>query len=350
MQDFYDEELKEIHMGRLIQVLSHQMKRKNCVISMINDDGLTTMQKHVLKFLLLETLHKVVYQKDIEEEFQIRKSTATGMLQLLEKNGFIVRESEKKDARLKRIIPTKKAEALRPSILAHIRQSEAQLTADISEADVLICKKVLCQMLYNVSEHKEVCKKMNKKLLQSVREYKKQSIIAPLLVTLEVLMEVLIPLEMAKIIDIGIAGGNLGYIVQRGLILVIMAMMSLFFGVQAGNFAAIAGAGYAKNLRHDIYYKVQDFSFKNIDHFSTSGLVTRMTTDITNIQMAYMMSIRLLARAPIMIVLSWIMTLTLSKKAALLFLIVIPVLGERCYLLQRKPIHISSRCLTNTMI
>lgn len=146
-------------MGRLIQVLSHQMKRKNCVISMINDDGLTTMQKHVLKFLLLESLHKVVYQKDIEEEFQIRKSTATGMLQLLEKNGFIVRESEKKDARLKRIIPTRKAEALRPSILAHIRQSEAQLTADISEADVLICKKVLCQMLYNVSEHKEVCKK-----------------------------------------------------------------------------------------------------------------------------------------------------------------------------------------------
>lgn len=96
MQDFDDEELKEIHMGRLIQVLSHQMKRKNCVISMINDDGLTSMQKHVLKFLLLETLHKVVYQKDIEEEFQIRKSTATGMLQLLEKNGFIVRESEKK--------------------------------------------------------------------------------------------------------------------------------------------------------------------------------------------------------------------------------------------------------------
>lgn len=336
MQDFDEEQLKEIHMGRLIQVLSHQMKRKSCVNSMINDDGLTTMQKHVLKFLLLETLHKVVYQKDIEEEFQIRKSTATGMLQLLEKNGFIVRESEKKDARLKRIIPTKKAEALRPSILAHIRQSETQLTTDISEADVLTCKKVLCQMLYNVSEHKEVCKKMNKKLLQSVREYKKQSIIAPLLVTLEVLMEVLIPLEMAKIIDIGIAEGNLGYIIQRGLILVIMAMMSLFFGVQAGNFAAIAGAGYAKNLRHDIYYKVQDFSFKNIDHFSTSGLVTRMTTDITNIQMAYMMSIRLLARAPIMIILSWVMTLTLSRKAALLFLIVIPVLGGTLLFIAKK--------------
>ena len=170
---------------------------------------------------------------------------------------------------------------------------------------------------------------MNKKLLQSVREYKKQSIIAPLLVTLEVLMEVLIPLEMAKIIDIGIAEGNLGYIIQRGLILVIMAMMSLFFGVQAGNFAAIAG-------RHDIYYKVQDFSFKNIDHFSTSGLVTRMTTDITNIQMAYMMSIRLLARAPIMIILSWVMTLTLSRNAALLFLIVIPVLGGTLLFIAKK--------------
>lgn len=177
---------------------------------------------------------------------------------------------------------------------------------------------------------------MNKKLLQSVQEYKKQSIIAPLLVTLEVLMEVLIPLEMAKIIDIGIAEGNLGYIIQRGLILVIMAMMSLFFGVQAGNFAAVAGAGYAKNLRHDIYYKVQDFSFKNIDHFSTSGLVTRMTTDITNIQMAYMMSIRLLARAPIMIILSWVMTLTLSRKAALLFLIVIPVLGGTLLFIAKK--------------
>ena len=142
---------------------------------------------------------------------------------------------------------------------------------------------------------------MNKTLFKSIREYKKQSILAPFLVILEVLMEVLIPLEMAKIIDIGIANGDMSYIVQRGIVLVIMAMLALFFGVQAGNMAAVAAAGYAKNLRHDIFYKVQDFSFKNIDHFSTSGLVTRMTTDITNVQMAYMMSIRLLARAPIMV-------------------------------------------------
>ena len=177
---------------------------------------------------------------------------------------------------------------------------------------------------------------MNKTLFKSIREYKKQSLLAPLLVILEVLMEVLIPLEMAKIIDVGIANGDLGYIVQRGVILVIMAMLALFFGVQAGNMAAVAAAGYAKNLRHDIFYKVQDFSFKNIDHFSTSGLVTRMTTDITNVQMAYMMSIRLLARAPIMILLSWIMTLMINVKIALLFLVVIPLLGGTLLFIAKK--------------
>ncbi len=177
---------------------------------------------------------------------------------------------------------------------------------------------------------------MNKTLLKSVREYKKQSVMAPLLVVLEVLMEVLIPLEMAKIIDVGIAQGDMNYIIQRGVILVVMAMLALFFGVQAGNMAAVAGAGYAKNLRHDIFYKIQEFSFHNIDHFSTSGLVTRMTTDITNVQMAYMMSIRLLARAPIMVILSWVMTLLLNKKAALLFLIVVPVLGGTLIFIAKK--------------
>ena len=106
--------------------------------------------------------------------------------------------------------------------------------------------------------------------------------------------------------------------------------------VKAGKMAATAGAGHAKNLRHDIFYKVQEFSFKNIDRFSTSGLVTRMTTDITNVQMAYMMSIRLLARAPFMIILSWIMTLTINKPIAVLFLIVVPVLGGTLIFIAKK--------------
>ena len=168
---------------------------------------------------------------------------------------------------------------------------------------------------------------MNRKLLRSVREYKRQTIQTPILVALEVLMEVLIPLLMANIIDIGIDGGDMGYIIRLGLLLIVMAVFALFLGAKAGQTAAIASAGYAKNLRHDIFYKVQDFSFGNIDHFSTSGLVTRLTTDITNVQMAYMFTIRLLARAPNMIVLSLIMTMTISIPIALILLISIPILG-----------------------
>ena len=155
---------------------------------------------------------------------------------------------------------------------------------------------------------------MNRKLFKSIREYKRESILAPVFVILEVLMEVLIPLQMAKIIDVGIQNGDLTYIMKMGAILVVMAMLALFFGAMAGKFAAVAAAGYAKNLRHDIFYKIQDFSFKNIDHFSTSSLVTRLTTDITNVQLAYMMSVRLLARAPIMIILSLVMILTVYSR------------------------------------
>ncbi len=177
---------------------------------------------------------------------------------------------------------------------------------------------------------------MNRKLFQSIREYKRESILAPVFVILEVLMEVLIPLQMAKIIDIGIQGQDLPYIIKMGVILVIMAMIALFFGVKAGNYAAVAAAGYAKNLRHDIFYKIQNFSFKNIDHFSTPSLVTRLTTDITNVQMAYMMSVRMLFRAPVMIILSLIMIFTINVKIALVMLVLIPVLGGILLFIAKK--------------
>lgn len=177
---------------------------------------------------------------------------------------------------------------------------------------------------------------MNRLLFKSIREYKKQSILAPVFVTLEVFMEVLIPFLMANIIDIGIQGNGLNYVIVNGIFLAILAMLALLFGALAGKFAAEAGAGYAANLRHDIFYKIQDFSFKNIDHFSTPSLVTRMTTDITNVQMAYMMTIRMLARAPIMIILCWIMTLTINMEIAILFLIAVPVLGFLLLLIAKK--------------
>jgi DNA-binding MarR family transcriptional regulator len=140
----------KIPFGRLVRMISHQLRRQNALPE--GDSGLTSIQQHMLNFILLETLHRDLYQKDIEEEFQIRKSTATGSLQLLEKKGLISRENDKNDARLKRIVPTKEAEALRPGLLKVINQREARLLAGIPKDELRICFKVLYQVLDNVTK------------------------------------------------------------------------------------------------------------------------------------------------------------------------------------------------------
>lgn len=152
-----DEESKikveDMHMGRLIGILSHQMVRnRNNPSVVMESDELTAMQKHVLKFILLETLHSDIYQKDIEEEFQIRKSTATGILQLMEKKGFIYRKCAKQDGRLKRIVPTDKAKDILPAILEHIDETERCLEKGIPREDVALCKRVLWMMHRNLEE------------------------------------------------------------------------------------------------------------------------------------------------------------------------------------------------------
>ena len=161
MQD-NDQKIRDMHTGRLIRILSHQLKRSQKPVKAMEENGLTSMQKHVLKYILLETLHRDIYQKNLEEEFQIRKSTASGILKLMEKNGFIYRESVKEDARLKRILPTKKAEAIRPDILKHIQEVEARMTKGIPDEDLLLCKKVLCQMCRNLAENNRENKEVDK--------------------------------------------------------------------------------------------------------------------------------------------------------------------------------------------
>ena len=173
---------------------------------------------------------------------------------------------------------------------------------------------------------------MFKLIKKSLREYYKQSILTPIFIILEVLIEVLIPLQMARIIDIGIKNSNMNYILKEGIILVVIAMCSLLFGILAGNYASIASAGFSKNIRKDIFYKIQEFSFKNIDKFSTSSLVTRMTTDISNIQIAFQMTIRLFIRTIFMIALSLIMTIIINPKIAIVFLLAIPILGSFLFL------------------
>ncbi len=173
---------------------------------------------------------------------------------------------------------------------------------------------------------------MFKLIKKSLREYYKQSILTPIFIILEVLLEVLIPLQMARIIDIGIKNSNINYILKEGIILVLIATCSLLFGILAGNYASVASAGFSKNIRKDIFYKIQEFSFKNIDKFSTSSLVTRMTTDISNIQVAFQMTIRLFIRTIFMIILSLIMTVIINPKIAIVFLLAIPILGSFLFL------------------
>ena len=174
---------------------------------------------------------------------------------------------------------------------------------------------------------------MIKQLSGCIRQYKKDTILTPLFVIGEVALEVLIPLIMANLIDYGINAGDMNYVIKTGIILIILCMASLFFGAMSGKYAASAAAGFSANLRHDMYYKVQEYSFKNIDKFSTASIVTRLTTDITNIQLAFMMIIRIAIRSPIMLVCAFFAVLSINKKIALIYLCVIPVLGIGLYLI-----------------
>lgn len=174
---------------------------------------------------------------------------------------------------------------------------------------------------------------MIKQLSGCIRQYKKDTILTPLFVIGEVALEVIIPLIMADLIDYGINAGDMNYVIKTGIILIILCMASLFFGAMSGKYAASAAAGFSANLRHDMYYKVQEYSFKNIDKFSTASIVTRLTTDITNIQLAFMMIIRIAIRSPIMLVCAFFAVLSINKKIALIYLCVIPVLGIGLYLI-----------------
>ncbi len=184
---------------------------------------------------------------------------------------------------------------------------------------------------------------MIKKLAGCIREYRRETILAPVFVSCEVFLEVLIPWLMSKLIDFGIDRSDMGYIWKVGLLLVVAALASLAFGVLSGQMAARASAGFAKNLRHDMFYRVQDFSFTNIDRFSPSSIVTRLTTDVTNMQNAFQMVVRIAVRAPVMLVFSMIMAFRISARLALIFLAVAPVLGLGMLLLVRHAFPIFDR-------
>ncbi|MBO4461541.1 MAG: ABC transporter ATP-binding protein, partial [Lachnospiraceae bacterium] len=173
---------------------------------------------------------------------------------------------------------------------------------------------------------------MIKKLASYIGEYKKNTILAPLLMIMEVLMDTMIPYVMALMINKGLAGGgDLDYVIKIGILMLVMSFFGLFFGVTSGMNAAIASTGLAKNLRKALFSKVQGFSFENIDKFSSSSLITRLTSDVTNVQNTFQMIIRMCVRAPLMMVFALIMAFNLNAKLASLFVIAIPILAVALY-------------------
>ncbi len=168
---------------------------------------------------------------------------------------------------------------------------------------------------------------MIRKLLRSVRQYRGCSLAAALFAGLEVVMEIIIPFLMARIIDEGIYGGSMPTLAKLGLYMLLLVAGGLIFGLAAGYTSATASTGYARNLRQDLFFHIQGFSFSNLDKFSSAGLVTRLTTDVTNVQNAYQMIIRIAVRAPLMLIFSLLMSFSISAKLSLIFLVMIPILG-----------------------
>lgn len=168
---------------------------------------------------------------------------------------------------------------------------------------------------------------MIKKLTAYIGEYKKDTILTPVSVILEVLLEVLLPVLMASVIDNGVEAGNMDFVIKMGIVMLVVAMLSLLAGTLSGVFAARASMGFGRNLRKAMYDNIQDFAFRNIDHFSTAGLVTRMTTDVTNVQNAFQMIIRMFVRAPIMMVSALVMCVSISPRLSLIFLVALVFLG-----------------------
>lgn len=174
---------------------------------------------------------------------------------------------------------------------------------------------------------------MIKRLTSSIRQYKKDSILTPVYVIFEVILEIIIPVLMAYLIDYGINGNNMSYVLIMGLALFISSAIQLIFGALAGRSAAFASSGFARNLRQDMYYNVQNFSFSNIDKFSTASIITRLTTDVTNVQNAYQMIIRMAIRSPVMMVFALIVSFRIDMQLSLIFLASIPVLGLGLWLI-----------------
>ena len=349
--------------GGWISVLFHKLrKRVNADVQRL---GLTGIQSRVIHFILIKSAEGPVYQRDVESAFGVSRSTVTGMLQQMEKNGLIQR-SERRQRRA-----PEKSDSHRKgrfgwthrSTNAFIAPSSASRRACRTHSSPRLWKpprtcppiwtgetpsgKTTLERTVRAFARSEAIEggmsHMVKTLARSIREFKKPAILTPLLVTVEVILECIIPFTIANLVNQMQAGCGMDVIVRYGVQLLVMAVLSLIFGVAAGNTCATASTGFARNLRQDMFYRIQDYSFENIDKFSVSSLVTRMTTDVVNVQMSFMMIIRVAIRGPLMLIFSFIMGFAMGGRLAMIFLVTIPLLGIGLVLVIRKATPIFRR-------
>lgn len=183
---------------------------------------------------------------------------------------------------------------------------------------------------------KEEVRKIVKKLMDCLdKEYRRYALLTPVVMIGEVVMEVALPFIMARIIDVGIQNKDITYITKMGILMIVMALLSLTFGALAARFSAIAGTGFSNGVRKKLFYKIQEFSFSNVDKFSTPSLVTRLTTDVTNLQNAFMMVIRIMVRAPMMLVCAIFMSIYINARLSLIFFVAVPILGVAFYFISK---------------
>ena len=277
-----------------------------------------------------------IFQKDMEADFHMAKSSVTAALQSLEKNGYIKRVSVERDARLKKIELTEAGIKFHDNIEISIDSMEERLVVGLSKQQ----KKDLFAMLSQIKKQLEVeiasdgekigkgkIMHVLKTLLAQVKEFTRDSILTPIFMLVEVAMEMVIPLLMASIIDEGVNKGDMHHIFVIGAYMILAALVGLWAGMMGGKYGARASAGFARNLRKSMFANIQTFSFENIDKYSTAGLVTRLTTDVTNLQNSYQMILRMGMRAPASLIVAMIMSFYISPRLASVYLIAVLILA-----------------------
>ena len=327
----------DAHFGALLNQTSRLIRRAlDARINAEVSSELSGVRGMVLGDIVrAERQGRDVYQRDIEQWFNIRRSSVTAMLQGMEQDGFITRSAVAKDARLKRLIPTEKGRACHKQIEESIARFEDDLQSGIDPQQAAAARAVLEQTLRNAQHilqeentNQERGKyQLLKTLGRETKGFRLVSVLTPIFMIAEVIMEMIIPKLMASIIDNGVTPGNMQVIYTVGAQMVVAALFGLLFGILGAVAGSHAATGFARNLRRGMFRNIQTFSFANIDKYSTAGLVTRMTTDVTNIQNAYQMLLRMSVRAPASMIVALIMSYTINRRLANIYLIAVILLG-----------------------